>query len=468
MKVKVTITLTDDDHTRENEEMQVEIEETIPGGFQNLDQWERHVHSIGFRSMREMFRGGIELFEREVLSGYTHRDEHCQTSKRGYRDFTVRTVFGRVRFPRQRLLCQTCGEWVIPLNDALRLHEDEQERATIGFKELACLYAVHHPYRQAVERVEQVSQDPQIVSHEHIRQIVQTEGERVRARDEEERRDAVFCFVKSIQGDLYSKPRRRIGYSGRFYVFLDGILVHSSSRRGHYHEGKIGFICNDEREPAGRRVKITRKRYVSSFEDSYILGGRVRGEALKMAIRAYREAFVIGDGARWIRKIRYLCFPETIYILDWYHLRERLYEALRLTLPHEPSVRRDIHRKVSKYLWHGLRKKALGELESLRAQLVAEGKQKRLEQHEGLAEFIDYIRSNWEGIVRYRDMYEAGCPVASSLAEKAVDLVVAVRQKKKQSMHWTCMGADRLSALRTLWLNGDWQEYWRERRKKAA
>jgi len=91
-----------------------------------------------------------------------------------------------------------------------------------------------------------------------------------------------------------------------------------------------------------------------------------------------------------------------------------------------------------------------------------------LEQHEGLEEFIEYVQSNWEGIVNYRDMYKAGYLVASSLAEKAADLVVAKRQKKHQGMHWTRMGADNLSALRTLWLNGDWEEYWRERRKKAA
>ncbi len=94
MKVKVTITLTDDDHTQEGEEMQVEIEETIPDGFQNLDQWEKNVHNIGFRSMRELFKGGIEFFQGKVLSGYTHRDERCQTSKRGSRDFTLSTVGG--------------------------------------------------------------------------------------------------------------------------------------------------------------------------------------------------------------------------------------------------------------------------------------------------------------------------------------------------------------------------------------
>ena len=187
-----------------------------------------------------------------------------------------------------------------------------------------------------------------------------------------------------------------------------------------------------------------------------------------MAMRAYKEIFIIGDGARWIRKVRYLCFPESIYILDWYHLRERLYEALRLTLPHESSRRKAVYKKLSKCFWRGLKKKALRELESLRSQLLAEGQQKRLEQHEGLEEFIEYVQSNWEGIVNYRNMHKAGYLVASSLAEKAADLVVAKRQKKHQGMHWTRMGADNLSALRTLWLNGNWEEYWRERRKKAA
>jgi hypothetical protein len=113
-----------------------------------------------------------------------------------------------------------------------------------------------------------------------------------------------------------------------------------------------------------------------------------------------------------------------------------------------------------------LKRKALAELELLRDQLLSEGKEKRLEKRKGLNEFIDYILNNWEGVVNYRAMYKAGYLVASSLAEKAADLVVAKRQKKHQGMHWTRMGADNLSALRTLWLNGDWEEYWRERREE--
>jgi len=461
-KVRVEITLTDDEYTQEGKEMQVQIEESIPDGFQNLDQWESNVHNLGFRSMRELFKQGIELFEEKILSEYTHKDESCQIERRGFREFTLRTVFGKVTFPRQRMYCETCGEWVIPVNKALGLHDEEQERATIGFKELSCLYAIHHPYRSAVEKVEQTTRDPQIVSHEQIRQIVQTEGKRVRQKEEEERKDAVFCFVKSIQEHPNSKP----SYNGRLYVNMDGILVRSSSGKGRYHEGKIGFICTEDREAAGRRVKVTRKRYVSSFQNSYILGGRVRGEALKLGIRAYKEVFILGDGARWIRKVRYLCFPGTTYILDWYHLHENLYEALDLALPYESSV--TLYKKISKYFWRGLKRKALAELELLRDQLLLEGKQKRLEQRKGLNEFIEYVHNNWEGIIDYRKMHKAGYLVASSLAEKAGDLVIAKRQKKHQGMHWTRMGADNLSALRTLWLNGDWEEYWRERRQKAA
>ena len=486
MNVKIKMILTDDDHTEEGKEIQVEIQESIPGDLQNLDEWEHNVHRIGIKSMQELFKSGIELHENKVLSEYTHKRKRgnnpCHAVKCGFRDFTLRTVFGtekgflrlfllklfqslKVRFPRQRMFCQTCGEWVIPINETLGLHDDDdQERATIGFKELCCLHAVHKPYRLAAENAAQVTQEPEIVSHEQIRQIVQEEGRRVRAREEAERKDAVFRFVKALQNKRYYRPV----HNGRFYICLDGIHVQSSTGKGRSHEGKVGFICTEKRESAGRRLKIPIKRYVSSFESSYILGGRVRGEALRMAMRVYKEIFIIGDGARWIRKIWLQCFPEAVYILDWYHLREKLYEALRLTFPNAGVLRKLIYRRISNHLWRGLKKKALAELKSLHTQLLLAGKQKRLEQRKGLQELIEYIQNNWRGIVNYRKMHKSGYMVASSLVEKSADLVVAKRQKKRQSMHWNKMGADRLSALRTLWLNGDWEEYWRERRQKAA
>ena len=468
MKVKVNITLTVDEYTEDAKEVQVEIEESFPDGFQNLDQWEQDVRRVGFQSMRELFRYGIELYEETVLSRYTHKSNDCHLVKRGLREFTFKTAFGEVTFLRRRMYCHTCGEWVIPINQALGLHDEQHERATTGFKELSCLCAVRQSYRQSAEMLGHITHDPAIVSHEHVRQIVQAEGKRVRTMEEAERKGTVFHFVKGLQDSSHSSHRRSRyrGTGPGFYIFLDGTFVRSNAGKNRFHEGKIGFMCNEDREPAGNRVVIPMKRYVSSFEDSYVLGGRMRGEALRLAMRIYGKIFLIGDGGRWIRQIHEQSFPEAVYILDWYHLKENLYKALDMTL--SQSERRRAYRQVSRCLWRGLKEKALNELSKLQSQLLSEGKQGLLDQRQGLKELIDYIQSNWDGIVNYRDIWRSGHMIASSLVEKAVDLVIAKRQKKKQSMHWSRMGAENICALRTLWLNGDWQDYWRERREKAA
>ncbi len=467
MKIKVDIILTMDDDTEEERTMQVQVEESIPEGFQNLDVWEQNVRDMGFQTMRSLFRSGIELYEQGVLSGYEHKDEHCHVIRKGKLDFTLTTAMGKVSFARKRMLCKTCGEWVTPLNEALGLHDDEQGRATTGFKELSSFCAMNQPYRKAVEMMMRITQDTETVSHEQMRMMVKGEGRRVRQQEENDRKWSVFHFVR----DLLDRPYHVPAGDGKLYVCLDGIFVRSSSGKNRFHEGKVGFICTDEREAIGRKGRkfVPRKTYISSFENSYVLGGRVRSEALKLGLREYKEVFIIGDGARWIRKIREQYFPGTIYILDWFHLHEKLYEALRLTLPRDSKRRVGTFQEVSSLLWRGHKGSALEQLKILRTQMLSEGmRQEALSQREGLDELIAYIQNNWEGIVNYRQMQKDGYMVASSLVEKTVDLLVAKRQKKKQGMHWTKMGADGICALRTLWMNDRWSDYWSQRRERVA
>lgn len=149
LKIQITINLTDDEYTGEGKEIQVQIEESLPDGFRDLDNWEADVRGIGFQTMREIYRRGIELYERKLLSEYTHKGKECQTQNRGKRGFTLATVFGKVSFPRQRVHCKTCKQWVIPLNEALGLHDEEKERTTLALQQLSSLYAVNQPYRLA-------------------------------------------------------------------------------------------------------------------------------------------------------------------------------------------------------------------------------------------------------------------------------------------------------------------------------
>jgi len=55
-KVKIEITISSDDDTKEEKKIQVQIEDSIPAGFQNLDKWEQCVRNVGFKSMRSCLR----------------------------------------------------------------------------------------------------------------------------------------------------------------------------------------------------------------------------------------------------------------------------------------------------------------------------------------------------------------------------------------------------------------------------
>lgn len=470
MNIKIEITLTDDEYTEEAREIQVQIEEQIPGAFQNLDKWEADVRRIGFQGMRKMYKSGIELYEKNLLSEYTHRGKQCQTVKRGKLDFTLATAIGKVTFPRQRLFCKTCREWVTPLNEALGLHDEEKERTSVALQQLSSLYAIKQPYRQAMETVRDITQDPEVISHQQIKLIVDQEGNRLRQYEERKRKDISYGVIRKIVDEMRTEQTRSPTRSGKFYVCLDGILVRSHKGKGNWHEGKIGFLCTDEREPVGKkgRLRIPNKRYISTYENSAVFGSRVYAEAVKMGMLEYIEVIILGDGARWIREIRKQCFPFAMYVLDWFHLNRKVCRAFRYTFPRDKTLRRKLRRPVTKLLWKGQKEEALKNLEKLYTQLLCEGKQELLEKREGMKELIAYVKSNWEGIVDYRQMQKDGYLVASTLVEGAANLVVAKRQKKKHGMRWSRGGADNLCALRTLWLNGDWKSYWEQRRRKSA
>ncbi len=478
MNIKIEITLTTDEYTEEAEQIQVQIEEHIPGGFQNLDKWEADVRRIGFQGMREMYKSGIELHEKHLLSGYTHKDKECQTVKRGKLDFTLATAIGKVTFPRQRIFCKTCKKWVTPLNEALGLHTEEQERTSLAFQQLSSLYAVNQPYRLAEETVKAITQDPEVTSHQQIKLIVDHQGDELRQYEEQKRRRVSYGVIREIvdnvrvahPGSSPNSPGRSGTHPGQFYVCLDGIFVRSHKGSGKWHEGKIGFLCTDEREPVGSKgkLRIPNKRYVSSYEDSSVLGSRVYSEAVEMGMLEYSEVIVLGDGARWIRAVRKQCFPYATYVLDWFHLNRKVCRAFRYTFPKDRVLRKKLRRPITTQLWKGQKDEALNSLKELHAQLLSEGQQDLLDKREGMKELIEYIQNNWEGVVNYRQMQKDGYQIASTLVEGAANLVVAKRQKKKNGMHWSRTGADNLCALRTLWLNGGWEGYWKQRRRKSA
>ena len=78
---------------------------------------------------------------------------------------------------------------------------------------------------------------------------------------------------------------------------------------------------------------------------------------------------------------------------------------------------------------------------------------------EKLEELKTYFKKHEYVIIDYERRQKAGKSIGSGRVEKAVDLVIGHRQKRK-GMSWSSLGSKALAILKVVELNGEWQQFW--------
>jgi hypothetical protein len=78
-------------------------------------------------------------------------------------------------------------------------------------------------------------------------------------------------------------------------------------------------------------------------------------------------------------------------------------------------------------------------------------------------QLLTYIRSNRTALVDYGARYRAGRRVSTSLAESAVNSLVAKRMVKNQQMRWSPSGAHLMLQVRAAMVNGNLRQRLREK-----
>ena len=433
-----------------------------------LDHWEQKVRDVGFEAMREMLAGGFVLREHTLLQTWTHLDDDCHLVRRGRTPVTLTSTVGKVRIDRQRLFCKRCKEWVTPLNEELGLHQTGNGRATRGFRELSCLCGSKQPYRQAQHMIGMITQDAKVTSTKQVHLVVGREGSRLRAAEDESYASVSSQIVSDVQ-DRNPLPKP---LEGVLYICADGIWVRSSAGKRRWREGKVARICTEEREAVGRkgRQRVVESRYVSSFKPADVFSERVWVDAMRMGYGCYEQVIVLGDGARWIPSMHRRYFPKGIYVLDWFHLRRKVARTFRRVFPEKSRHRVRWYLEIRSDLWEGRKAAAFNKLQRLHDEISTQARMKNptaVQGRDALADLLGYLHNNWQGVIDYGHWRDARYMVASSLVEKAGDLVVAKRQKKRQGMHWGHDGSEAVSGLRTLWLNDEWDEYWKPSQEAA-
>ncbi len=441
--------------------MQVQVTRTfnLPEGIKSVNQLEEAILEFGRRVMQELFLTNIKLFER-----HNYRCGKCRSSNvepRGTKPRNVSLVFGEVKVQRARVFCRECETLSQPAD--VLLDELEGGHVTYGLREIISLSAASWDFEEAQGVIERLCAVK--LSHETIRDLSYKEAERV--IEEQTKRAEEVMKIRGEESSKTPGSNRSVGDSRQEEVEfvcteMDGGYVHSRENRGGM-EGKVGLIYT-KREKVGKdRYKLSDKRVVVSFVGSERLGKLCYVEAKEKGIEVAKKSAVLGDGALWIWEQKGEHFPEAKAILDLFHLKRAVWDAINsVELPEGQKGIGIMGQGIVEALEDGGTDVACGLIEGL-MEVCEAGK-------EELSGLLGYIRNNREAIPCYVKLREEGYPVGSGAVEKQVDLVINRRMKGKRGMTWTRDGADALGALRALWLNGDWENYWdrRQNHRKVA
>ena len=116
---------------------------------------------------------------------------------------------------------------------------------------------------------------------------------------------------------------------------MDGSFIHTLEEKRKsiaWREVKIGFVSNSDNlseyttRKGEKAFRLKRKEYICYLGKYDGFKKYLVYLYVKNKIYLYKKIIIIGDGAEWIKTFRNEFLPNSIQILDFYHLSERVYE----------------------------------------------------------------------------------------------------------------------------------------------
>lgn len=392
-------------------------QQKVTNGCEEFKRYEEEVVERHRRRMLEQLRGKLEKMDRRASEELLRTGLYVD---KGYVRRKVQTSVGAVWVRVKRLKRRSGSGSVHALFGVCGLG-----RVTERAQEHCVQVAVGQSYERSWETLRQLS--GMEISRMGIWKVVQEKGLRERQRVEEQRRK-VF--------ELGEIPRAEKRMKKAVIVQVDGTLIVTRERTDieevsgkRRMEVKLGVAYTGTRLVSRNRRRTIGRMVYSEVGPAEAFGERWYGECLKYGIEPETHVHLIGDGAAWIRNLQRAMLPGSRYTLDAYHLQR----AARAVLT---------ERQYQYFRSLVFRNRAVDALHYIR-HLQPSDRDHRQE----LEDFSEYLERNLDGI-RYHDKG----PIGSGVVEKAADIVVG-RRMKRRGMSWSTEGANNLLALRNRYLN---------------
>ncbi|MBK8870900.1 MAG: hypothetical protein IPN19_07565 [Elusimicrobia bacterium] len=237
----------------------------------------------------------------------------------------IQTAVGPIEYRRAYGVCDRCGHTGAPLDEALGI---PPFGPSVETRKKICHAAVVGRSFEAGREILQVHSNVDL-SAKHVRWIAGTEGGRVRKERDQERTSYAPPRPRRRRRDCWDRGGRR------------RVQTRSADPRERWKEDKIGIVYDATATPQPHvprgeyeGAKAKTKTYVATLADWEAMGWLLRVEAERRGYARAENRLFVADGARSIRELKNLHFPEATFILDWAHAA-----SISPTAPKPPSER---------------------------------------------------------------------------------------------------------------------------------
>lgn len=365
-----------------------------------------------------------------------------------YREKTITTLLGRVKYTRAYYHgCGCAGGWS-PTDEELRL----QEKVTPGAAEVAALHGLLESFDEAATKTLPKSAGLR-VSASTVRRITERFGAEVRrAREQGE----AFGDGRAWEWHTDARGARCA------YVSLDATGVRQQAADGRAAEGRmpwVGEVFNPTPAHRRKRGRVWQARYLAGLMSLPEIGRQLRREAQSVGIERADVLIGLTDGGNGLEE----CLLEHVFsglgrpfefILDFYHASEHIHQFAQTLHGGEET---QVHSQAAGWchtLKHEGGETLLRELKSLD---LAGRSCAVVQAHHSLCE---YVRKNLHRM-DYPDYLARGWQIGSGSIESACKNVINARLNGT-GMRWSEHGTDELAHGRALYKaqHCAWDDYW--------
>ncbi len=373
---------------------------------------------------------------------------------REQRSKPVLTAVGPVAVLRPYYLCAYCGVGQFPVDVELDIENTE---FSPGVRRMQAMVGQEAPFAHGREQMKALAGLE--VTTKSVERTSEAIGADIAQREQAEIQKALQLELPVVAGEPIPV----------LYVQMDGTGVpvvkkETVGRQGktkgqpaHTREVKLGCVFTQTTwDKEGYPIRDPDSTtYTGAIQSAEEFGRRIYAEACGRGWSRALKKVVIGDGAEWIWNLVALHFPDAIQIVDLYHARQHLWQVARKLYPNDEGQQKawmKIHQK--RLLDRGKIERLVSALRSIESD--------NLEITEKIRTEADYFERNAERM-RYPKFRVQHLFVGSGVIEAGCKTVVAFRLKRS-GMFWTVRGANAILALRCCHLNGEFEDYWDQRR----